>query len=71
MKIVCKMTTVLACCQTNRQDDSEGGRKRTEETDRERKRLAKQHHVCHACPTYTHVDKCPDPAAPVCLNACL
>ncbi len=26
MKIVCKMTTVLACCQTNRQNDREGGR---------------------------------------------
>lgn len=37
MKIVCKMTTVLACCQTRR-----GGGRKVE------KRLAKQHNVCHA-----------------------
>ncbi len=50
MKIVCKMTTVLACCQTYRQKDREGGRrKRKAETDKERKRLTKQHNVCHAC----------------------
>lgn len=78
MKIVCKMTTVLACCQTNRQTDREGGRgERKTETDKDRKRLEEQHNVCRACPSaresshanmliiYAHMEKCCDPAAPL------
>lgn len=44
MKIVCKMTTVLVCCQINSQKDKKGGRRKMNiETETKRKRVAKQH----------------------------
>ena len=50
MKIVCKMTTVLACCQTNRQKDREGGREEKEESRRrEREEEAGKAAQCVPC----------------------
>lgn len=78
MKIVCKMTTVLASCQTNRQTDREGGREeRKAETDKDRRRLAEQHNVYRACLSaressqanmriiYAPMEKCCAPAPPL------
>jgi len=41
MKIVCKMTSVFACCWRRRKGEIEA--------DNENERLAEQHNACHAC----------------------
>lgn len=54
MKIVCKMTTVLACCQTNRQDDREGGREEEDRRDGQREEEAGKAAPCLPCMPNIH-----------------